>query len=199
MDKISLPLYSIRIQEERNRRDLTIKELSEASNVPYNSIRNYEKGLRSITKKNAEKLANFFDVSVPYIMGLTDFKTKEDFNLFDEQLEQLKSYNIQQMEIIFSELKSLMVELEKMDDEQLKHEVLNSVINTVSHLDFFASGADHDNLNSVNTTLSYLFDGLRGIYGLRFKTKDETESYKTYLLLREHVINSLDDFYDRNK
>lgn len=70
------PIYSQRIKEERQLLNLSMKELSDETLIPYNSIRNYEKGLRKITQTNAEKLADFFQVSVPYIMGLSETRNE---------------------------------------------------------------------------------------------------------------------------
>lgn len=62
-----------RIKELRKDRKITITELSEALKIPQSTLTNYENGKRSPRDEETwEKLANYFGVSVPYIMGLTD-------------------------------------------------------------------------------------------------------------------------------
>lgn len=69
-----LPICSTRLENEKKSLDLSITELSGNASIPYTTIRNYEKGYRKISQKNAEKLAKYFKVSIPYIMGIDEVK-----------------------------------------------------------------------------------------------------------------------------
>lgn len=60
-----------KIREERKNRGLSLKELSGILSIPYSSLSQYERGERQPKNAVWEKLANFFEVSIPYIMGLS--------------------------------------------------------------------------------------------------------------------------------
>lgn len=51
---------------------LSLKEISEATGIRYSTLGNYNQGIRTPKKKNAQILANYFGVSVPYLLGLDD-------------------------------------------------------------------------------------------------------------------------------
>lgn len=62
-----------RIRELRKMKGVTQKEVAKAIGISQGMLTNYETGKRSPRDKETwEKLANYFNVSVPYIMGLTD-------------------------------------------------------------------------------------------------------------------------------
>lgn len=64
-----------RLKETREERKETLKEVSEALNIPYQTYRNYEIGKREPKDKEIwNKLADYFNVSVPYIMGIDESK-----------------------------------------------------------------------------------------------------------------------------
>ncbi|WP_338059867.1 helix-turn-helix transcriptional regulator [Streptococcus ruminicola] len=51
---------------------LSLKEISEATGIRYSTLGNYNQGTRIPNAKNAQILANYFGVSVPYLLGLDD-------------------------------------------------------------------------------------------------------------------------------
>ncbi len=48
----------------------TLKKVSENTDIPVTTLSGYKKNLRTPKKENALKLADYFDVSVPYLLGL---------------------------------------------------------------------------------------------------------------------------------
>lgn len=159
MTNDELPLYSLRIKNEREKLKLTLRELSEKTEVPYNSIRNYEKGLRNITQKNAEKLSKYFNVSTPYLMGISDEvnpiseeKAEAIGNLIQEKLLK-KDMNIDQ-------LNKLLDFLMKNEDKKQLDSVLNS-LNAYTELlnSLLINGQSDliDNLTSINKLLEKMF------------------------------------------
>lgn len=66
------------LREEHN---LSSVELSEKTGVPYSTIRSYENGQRKGKTETWKVLADYFDVSVSYIMGLSD--NKQDLTMSD--------------------------------------------------------------------------------------------------------------------
>ncbi len=62
----------LRIRNLREDNDLTQKELGEKLNMPQRTYAYYESGQRTIPPEVLIKLADFYDVSVDYILGRTN-------------------------------------------------------------------------------------------------------------------------------
>lgn len=61
-----------RIRDLRNDHDLTQEQVAKILNVKQNTYSQYEIGLVSFPLEAIMKLAVFYDVSVDYLVGLTD-------------------------------------------------------------------------------------------------------------------------------
>ena len=61
-----------RIRDLREDRDLTQKNLANILNCSQQVYSNYELGQRDVPTDILIELSNFYDVSVDYILGLTD-------------------------------------------------------------------------------------------------------------------------------
>lgn len=61
-----------RIRELRKERNLTMKRLGEAIGVAESTISLYENGKRQPDNDTLQKLADYFNVSVDYLLGRTD-------------------------------------------------------------------------------------------------------------------------------
>ncbi|WP_237394383.1 helix-turn-helix domain-containing protein [Streptococcus gallolyticus] len=61
-----------RVNELRKQLGKTMKELSVEIGIGLSTISNYENGYSTPKKQNAQKLADYFGVSVPYLLGLDD-------------------------------------------------------------------------------------------------------------------------------
>lgn len=60
------------LRKEREKKSVTLKEVSERVGIAESQLSFYERGKRQPKDPETwQKLANYFDVSVPYIMGLT--------------------------------------------------------------------------------------------------------------------------------
>jgi len=62
----------LRIRNLREDNDLTQKELGEKLNMTQRTYAYYESGQRTISPEVLIKLADFYDVSVDYILGRTN-------------------------------------------------------------------------------------------------------------------------------
>lgn len=71
---MSLKQYK-RIRELREDNDLTQKKVGEAINLPQRTYAYYESGQRMIPPEVLCALADFYHVSVDYLLGLTDNPT----------------------------------------------------------------------------------------------------------------------------
>ncbi|MEG3007218.1 MAG: helix-turn-helix transcriptional regulator [Oscillospiraceae bacterium] len=61
-----------RIKELRNQKGMTAKKLSEISNIPYDSIKNYEYGRREPSGSALVAISKAFNVNPAYILGYID-------------------------------------------------------------------------------------------------------------------------------
>lgn len=63
-----------RIQNLRTDADLSQKQLSEILHISQRSYSHYETGSRNIPVEMLIRLANYYDISVDYLVGRTDKK-----------------------------------------------------------------------------------------------------------------------------
>ncbi len=63
-----------RIQDLRTDADLSQKQLSEILHISQRSYSHYETGSRNIPIEMLIRLANYYDISVDYLVGRTDKK-----------------------------------------------------------------------------------------------------------------------------
>lgn len=77
MDKYSSEMFQKNLKRLREFSSLTQSELAEGIFVVRSSISNYESGAREPTLTRLQQIANFFDVSVSYLIGDVDGEIKE--------------------------------------------------------------------------------------------------------------------------
>ena len=63
-----------RIQDLRTDADMSQKQLSEILHISQRSYSHYETGSRNIPVEMIIRLANYYDISVDYLIGRTDKK-----------------------------------------------------------------------------------------------------------------------------
>ena len=61
-----------RLKKLRRAKKLTQKELAEETDIPYRTLQRWENGETDIKSEKAEKLANFFGVSIAHLLGYED-------------------------------------------------------------------------------------------------------------------------------
>lgn len=66
-------MYS-RIRDLREDSDLTQKQIAELLNTNQSNYSKTERGVKALSLEEAIKLAQFYEVSVDYLVGLTDEK-----------------------------------------------------------------------------------------------------------------------------
>lgn len=71
-----------RLKELRKEKKLTQKELAEKTDIPYRTLQRWENGKSQIKPKKAKQVADFFGVSVGYLLGYSD-KVNAKANLLD--------------------------------------------------------------------------------------------------------------------
>lgn len=75
-----------RLKDLRNEKGLSLDDLSKLVNIPKTSLSNYERGNREPKIEIWTELANFFDVDVSYITGLSEIRKTSKFD-FIEKIE----------------------------------------------------------------------------------------------------------------
>lgn len=71
-------MLSERLKQLRLEAGLTQKQMAEYLNTSQPAYQNWEKGLRSPSKESLEKLAEFFSVSIDYLLGKNDIKNPNE-------------------------------------------------------------------------------------------------------------------------
>lgn len=67
----------MRLKELRKNAGVTQKELATALHVAQNTVCNWENGVRQIDVEYLKKIADYFDVSVSYVLGEDSAQNKE--------------------------------------------------------------------------------------------------------------------------
>lgn len=62
----------LRIRDLREDADLTQKQIAELLNTNQSNYSKTERGLKALSMEEAVKLAQFYETSVDYLLGLTD-------------------------------------------------------------------------------------------------------------------------------
>ncbi|MEX2803823.1 helix-turn-helix domain-containing protein [Streptococcus sp. H31] len=76
-------MFPDRLKTLRKEAKLTQKQLAEQMHTSQPSYQNWEKGIRTPTQKNLEKLADIFDVSTDYLLGKTNIKNSNELTETD--------------------------------------------------------------------------------------------------------------------
>jgi len=83
-----------RLEILMQKNNYTLKKVSDDTDIPITTLSGYKKNLRTPKKENAEILAEYFGVSIPYLLGLDDNpvlvnpgSTKEIFKGFAKVLQ----------------------------------------------------------------------------------------------------------------
>ena len=68
-----------RIKQLRKKKKLTLMELSKEVKIPNNTLSRYENKKRNPKPETWQALADYFDVSVPYLRGATTYEVLDPF------------------------------------------------------------------------------------------------------------------------
>jgi len=91
-------MFGEKLRKLRKEKKLTMKEFGEKFNLAESTISGYETGNRKPEITIIEKFADFFDVSVDYLLG-REIKNTDDTANFEDMLDD------PEFEIFFKELK----------------------------------------------------------------------------------------------
>lgn len=74
-----------RIKELRQKNHLTLKEVSQKVGMANNTLSRYETGKREPKLETWQKLADYFNVSVPYLQGFININIPDDLKFDSKQ------------------------------------------------------------------------------------------------------------------
>lgn len=81
----------LRIKELRNERGLSLRELSEQISISYSSLGKYERGEQQPSIDTIVILANFFHVSIDYLIGNSNYRNANDEYKFKSSFDELEN------------------------------------------------------------------------------------------------------------
>ena len=74
-----------RIKQLRQKNHLTLKEVSQKVGMANNTLSQYETGKREPKLETWQKLADYFNVSVPYLQGYAEINIPNDLKFNSKQ------------------------------------------------------------------------------------------------------------------
>lgn len=104
--------FSDRLKQLRSEKGVLQRELADYLNVSRVTITQYENGSRSPDDETKKKIAEYFNVSLDYLMGFSDIRNPYTNNINEEELtpeeiELLETIkNDPELSILFHDLKS---------------------------------------------------------------------------------------------
>lgn len=72
--------FKERLKELRTKKSIKQKDLGQVLNYNYTTISNYESGRNEPSISDIKKLAEFFDVSIDYLLCINDYKRNYNDN-----------------------------------------------------------------------------------------------------------------------
>lgn len=116
-------MFSYRLKQLRENASLTQYELAKKLNLTQSTIAYYESGKKMPTLENAKIIAELFNISLDYLLGLSDIQNKESIkkqnkidSSSDEISKEIRNLSPESQE----ELKKL-IELYKLKDMQKRN------------------------------------------------------------------------------
>ena len=100
-------MFAERLRELREKHGLTQKELGNALNVTSQTISNYEIGKREPEISEFIKLADYFGVSIDYLIGRTNTMMEQNEKIYYSVIESIvvpKSFKDNQIDAIIRDL-----------------------------------------------------------------------------------------------
>lgn len=73
-------MFRLRLKELRETQRISQKQLSVALNISHGAIGNWESGTRNPNSEYIKKLAEYFDVTTDYLLGIDDKPYNKIFN-----------------------------------------------------------------------------------------------------------------------
>ncbi|ANS52492.1 hypothetical protein BT246_72020 (plasmid) [Bacillus thuringiensis] len=89
-------MFGQRLKDLRREKKLTQQDIADVLGIEKSNISRFESGKQSLSSENIIKTAKYFDVSVDYILGISDYKTinkKKEEQIPKDVVELIKKIN----------------------------------------------------------------------------------------------------------
>lgn len=178
-----------RIKLLRKEKSLTLDGLSNKIGISRATLNRYENGDSEPKIETWEKIANFFNVSVPYIMGFVD--EKEDNNLSEDYISYI-DYNLSLDSKIKTQLLNILDNYEE-DNSKIHVGALNDILNEFSSLLQTLSESNNEELshryNSAALIFTITIDLIKQLYSST-EEKPIEELASIFMILHELYLDS---------
>lgn len=184
-----------RLRELRDYHGYSQKELAEYIEIPYNSIIKYETGDRKPNFETIIRLANFYNTSVDYLMGRTDFLLDDcDDRYINQLLEAFSGKVLYNLEHVYSISKD-QINLEKLNDLRNSDIHVNSylmifgiLVNIFNSVDTKNENLNPSNLNKTTESLNLICEVLFKLLSMQSLEPLNTEELSSLsLLIDKHI------------
>gem|GEM_PF-3674435 len=181
-----------RLKELRELKNLSLDDLSKSIDIPKTSLSNYERGNREPKIEIWEKIANFFDVPVAYLMGISNSRTNVD--LFDFDKDSLPKESRKALE----EINSFVTELIQEGNGWYAMQA-TQIIQNINDIFFIAHTVD-DDFSHIDALVRFS-KFLRNLALGNMTSNDnknkipQIEFFKNYVKERDVLINQLDQLF----
>lgn len=187
---------SNRLRELRNEQGLTLKELGKKTGLAPNTISQYETGNREPKLKTWQKLADYFDVTVPYIQGVSD--VKKDFskerNPFEKWIKSIAAGTTENGDVIVDtevwkkEMASFGVNMTMQDFKNISSAIVTEAGFSLDEVEKF----DTDFLPKINDVkdMNEISRITRSIFKISVLACLGDEKAKNYLATIDNLISS---------
>lgn len=177
-----------RLKELRERENLSLEELSTKVNIPKTSLSNYERAQREPKIEIWEKIADFFNVPVPYLMGMTDSISEKIF--FEVDTRALEKETNEALNAI----NALVEELIKSNDPEIAA-LVRDVLKSTNNIFWISKFFDTDYLGAETLKeFSHLVDELNN-FDFLGSSEPGTQHVEKYLARKEAVNAALDKLF----
>lgn len=178
-----------RIKELRKKRNLTLRKLGKEVGISFGALGNYENERREPRLKTWKALADYFDVSVPYIQGISEIPSIDKF---------VKKNEPTQIEIGIPEGESVPEGFSVTDTlEQLSMSNKEKTVSPLLHMLYREEVANEidDELANFNDRVNYAFairlfsDAVLTTFEQKSEYKDAAISFE-FLTYLANMINN---------
>jgi len=139
--------FGKRLRLLRKEKNLTLRELEKQTDISYSALGKYERDERQPDFDTLEKLADYFDVSIDWLLGRTNIRTYDE-HVFYEDVEDISS----KLKIIPKEYRReivdaidalyLLINRQISDNTPKKLVIINEMISSINWFDMGVFGED---------------------------------------------------------
>lgn len=126
-----------RLSMLRKERNLTMKEIGSIIGVTDGAWNKYEKNRAEPSIENIIKIANYFDVSLDFLLGKTNLRDTsiiEKANIQNELLKKFEELNVGDPSSMNNIIDNLLLALDKYSDETISENELQLLLKSVNDL-----------------------------------------------------------------